>query len=469
MGIAPLYVAREPGRLWFSSSAFALASLMKRRRAMDRRRAAAFLVTGMRDFDGGTLFDGVEAFPPGAFLRLPAGRARMVDPCPTSFWVLPDPAEVHDRSLDEAAERLRELLDSAVRMRMRGDLSVAFQLSGGLDSAAVVALACSGAPREVAAYTVSVPEADEAPLAATMSRLHPVRRTVLRGGEGSLVEELGSFTRLMEEPVQAPGAWANHDLCRRMQMDGFGVVVSGSGGDEVLAGYEGDFWPGARLALRRRGRWLQVLEYDLVLRYGTTGRMRSSLRGWTRWVRRIPHRLAARLDPNDRPPRADSISEEGSGHEGAALLARYARLDYVNRRRYHFRRANLPYYLASNDHATLGIPVEHRQPFLDHRVVELGLSLPPEHLFRRGWTKYVLRHAMRGLIPEEILWRREKTGFPFPLRRFLLTHAAELAPIAGRWQGWGTADATVSFRTMVCSDPSRAWRNVAMGSWMEIL
>lgn len=468
LGIAPLYVAQEPGRLWFSSSSFALASLVSRPRALDRARTAGFVETGLRDFDERTLFEGVHAFPPGAVLRLAAGRTGLGPPGPQRFWELPDARETCDASLEESAARLRDLLESAVRMRLRGDRPVGFQLSGGLDSAAVVALASGLGSEEVPTYTVSVPEDDEEPLAATMDRLHPLARTVVRGREERLVDELATFTRLMDEPVQAPGAWANHDLCRRMGDDGFGVVLTGSGGDEVLAGYEWDFWPAARREMRRRGRPLDVLRYDVALRYGTPDRARSSIGDWARWVRGLPRRLAGPLAAG----RDETGGEEGCvdmACDARRLASIYPTLGWAERRRHHFRRTHLPYYLASNDHATLGIPVEHRQPFLDHRVVEFGLSLPPEHLFHRGWTKYVLRMAMRDLIPDEILWRRKKTGFPFPLRRFLLNHVAELAPLAGRWERWLEAEEATSFQAAAKSDPGRAWRAAAVGAWMEMV
>jgi asparagine synthase (glutamine-hydrolysing) len=67
----------------------------------------------------------------------------------------------------------------------------------------------------------------------------------------------------------------------------------------------------------------------------------------------------------------------------------------------------------------MGVPVELRCPFLDHRVVELGFRLPIEYFIRDGWTKWILRVALNKDLPAEVAWRREKMGFPFPLSVWL--------------------------------------------------
>jgi asparagine synthase (glutamine-hydrolysing) len=276
----------------------------------------------------------------------------------------------------------------------------------------------------------------------------------------------------MEEPVQAPSAYANHSMCRRIRRDGFGVVLSGSGGDEALAGYEWDFWPAARELMWFRGQRLEAVLHDAILQYGTPGRASSRLAAWARWGGRLPRRVArallegsGRRVPGGRRPAPPVL--DGGQVDAYSLRDGFAVLGYGERRRYHLERAHLPYYLASNDRATLGIPVEHRQPFLDHRVVELGITLPPGYLFHRGWTKYVLRIAMRDLLPREVLWRREKAGFPFPLRRFLASNREELERVAARPVEHGLVrPAPESYADQLSRDPQRLWRICSTGFWL---
>ena len=105
--------------------------------------------------------------------------------------------------------------------------------------------------------------------------------------------------------------------------------------------------------------------------------------------------------------------------DALTLHNRYPTLPFHQQQLYQFQVSKLPYYLRNNDHFTMAIPVEQRFPFLDHRIVELGLQAPITYLFHNGWTKYLLRKAMEPLLPEKILWRREKMGFPFALERFM--------------------------------------------------
>jgi asparagine synthase (glutamine-hydrolysing) len=78
----------------------------------------------------------------------------------------------------------------------------------------------------------------------------------------------------------------------------------------------------------------------------------------------------------------------------------------------------IPYWLRSGDKTHMGLPIEPRAPFLDYRVVELAFTLPVTYLVRDGWHKWILRKAFEDVLPETVVWRRNKMGFPFPYARF---------------------------------------------------
>ncbi len=83
--------------------------------------------------------------------------------------------------------------------------------------------------------------------------------------------------------------------------------------------------------------------------------------------------------------------------------------------------AKMNYWLRSANKANFGIPIEPRAPFLDYRFVDFAFTLPAEYLIRDGWHKWVLRDAMRDLLPAEVVWRKRKMGFPFPIASWLLS------------------------------------------------
>jgi asparagine synthase (glutamine-hydrolysing) len=125
------------------------------------------------------------------------------------------------------------------------------------------------------------------------------------------------------------------------------------------------------------------------------------------------------------------------------------------------------YWLRSSNKTNFGIPIEPRAPFLDYQVVDFAFGLPFEYLIRDGWHKWILRRALAALLPPSVLWRRQKMGFPFPMRQWLL---------ASRRRALGVlTDSSCPFirtpRLSACYDemartaPYTLWRLVCLGLW----
>jgi len=115
--------------------------------------------------------------------------------------------------------------------------------------------------------------------------------------------------------------------------------------------------------------------------------------------------------------------------------------------------------MRSSDHFTMSIPVEHRFPLLDYRLVEFGLRLPISYMFRNGWTKYIMRKAMQPYLPAKVLWRRKKWGFSsltaaiFKQCRGLWTFAGGTIPAFFR-----PCRKTGGYSELLERDPALLWR-----------
>ena len=135
---------------------------------------------------------------------------------------------------------------------------------------------------------------------------------------------------------------------------------------------------------------------------------------------------------------------------------------------YHFKIAMMPYWMRSNDHFTMAIPVEQRFPFLDYRIVELGLQLPPAYLFKNGWTKYILRKAMEPYLPKKILWRKDKMGFPFFFPPFLMKYRSTFEPMINKWISNGfLIHESEPYDSLVQTNPGRLWRLCSVAMWLD--
>ena len=460
IGVAPLYYRESGSGLAFASSITALVDVGDVRAVQDPERIADFIATGLKDFDDRTCYRDVRSLPAATAVRFDPATFAIADATHLRYWHPPDRRlGESDLSLAEAVDRYRATLLSAVELRLRADVTVACELSGGLDSSSIVAAAAMLGHPNITTYTISVPESDESPFARSMLERYPLDFHVLADTEDTFDEDGIAFARIVEEPFHSPNIYTHYRMRRRMKGDGVAVVLSGSGGDEVLAGYESDFWPQAAVDLRAGGRRWHALVHEVVSTRGRGGSMVRSARRIARAAARSVLPVAS--GANGGPVRSGANGARG---DGALLAARYPSLPFHQQMLHHLRIANLPYYLRSNDHFTMAIPVEHRFPFLDYRLVELGLQLPVAYLFRNGWTKYVLRKAMEGALPDRITWRRDKMGFPFPLRRFLATHADRFTPLLARVVEAGLTPGG-DYATMVRDEPLRLWRACSTGLW----
>jgi asparagine synthase (glutamine-hydrolysing) len=456
-GVAPLYYREEAEGLFFASSIRPLLDAVPRGGAIETGVLQGFIDTELKDYDERTCYARVKSAPPATALRIPAGACTLQDAAATVFWTYPDrAASVQELPFDKAVRDFRDIFLDAVAIRLRSDVRLAFELSGGLDSSSIVAAAAAQG-ETVTTYTLKVPESDEEPYARTLLQRYKLDYRVVERPEADFLEDASEFIRIMEEPFHAPNVYTHYKLRQLMKQDGVHVVLAGSGGDEAFAGYQYDFWPQARADLMRQHQRMQAYSFDVA----------SNLRSWRRsreaaWntLKRIKRSVFNGGKPTvDRRPAVRNTAER--------FTRSYPGLDFHQQRLYHFQVGLLPYYLRSDDHFSMALPMEQRSPFLDYRIVDFGLRIPAAHLFRRGWTKYILRKAMEPFLPRAVIWRKEKMGFPFPLRPFLQQHRSAFVPLVDAVAQAGLSNERGSdYDALLQRQPHRLWRICSTGLWL---
>ncbi len=459
LGVAPLYYRETSEGFFFSSLIEPLCQLAPGGRGMDRDVVQGFIDTGLKDFEDKTVYHQVRSLPAAcavvfSYGKPPAWGAAEI----YRYWDFPQqPLLEKDVSLEAAARELREALKDAVRLRLRADVPVAFELSGGLDSSSVVAMAAELSDRKITAYTIRVRSRDETPYARAMARRFNLDHRVFDDIEQDLPRDAGAFAAVMEEPYDTPANYVHHRMLKTIRADGFKVVLTGAGGDEVLAGYEASFWPGAWRAWRRQGlrQDMQAQWYEFCRRFRSWPQAGHTVSGYGRFLQRMVGVKGA-VHGNARPSRA------------LALTQGYAAMDYYSQRLFHCQVGLLPYYLRSTDHYTLNIPVEHRFPLLDYRLVEMGMKMPVAYLFRGGWAKYVLRRAMAGRLPGEVLWRKKKMGFPFDFASYFQGRDKDFERYLKVAARAGFVDEKAEqYADLARRDPVRLWRILSVGIWLD--
>ena len=462
MGKAPLYYARHEGKLWWSSEIKGLlAGAPALRNNTNSEAVRRFVVGGLRDFGDETFYEGIRTFPRAAYAWVDAAGNFE----PQTFWELParrlSPQEL---SPEEAASGLRERLEAAVKLRLRADAPLGLELSGGLDSSAIAALAATGHTGEpLQAFTVSFPGTawDESPFARKVAERYPnsLRLQTLVPESGSVLNELSGFHAQMDEPIHSPNMILNRDIWKRMAALGIRVSLNGAAGDEMLAGYASEYFGPYMRRLLVRGNLPRAF-HELWLQ---SERASANPVAWLRQLwSLLPESTRQKLRPNRPDTSLDPL-----------LLSReplpMASNEIEKRLTDNLGPFKMNYWLRSGNAASMGVPMEVRLPFLDADVAEWACRLPVEYLIRDGWLKWALRKAVDPLLPAEVVWRKVKMGFPFPLAEWLRESRPGFEYLR-RGEGPFFLDREklfASYDALVRRHPAYLWRCLSALLWWE--
>lgn len=461
LGVAPLYYRQTAKGLYFSSYIEPLIQIEGARAQPNQDAVYGFAQTGFKDIEQSTFYAEIKSVPSGCVLRLSPSQSVLSEATEKRYWDLPSKRLTEkDISFAQAIKEFRTIFFDAVDIRLRADVKIAFELSGGLDSSSVVAAAALLGTPKLTTFTAKIQGADEEPYARSMLQKYDLDYRVIEHVEDHFARDYASFSLLMEEPFDNPNAYTHHQMLKTMKEQGLKVIITGAGGDEVLAGYEASFWPKAYLEWKREkfSSYLKAEWYEVCRRYKTWSRAKSTIGNYFC----APFK---RFAPRRPLPQGQSA---GIATRAAYFHDRYDKLSFDEQRRFHFSVALLPFYMRSSDHFTMGIPIEHRFPLLDYRLVEFGLRLPISYLFRNGWTKYILRKAMEPYLPSKITWRRQKMGFQFPYRQYFQNNRQVFAPLLEESLGtFSSLGLPGGYDVLLDADPILLWRLISVGIWQK--
>src|SRR5947209_4555082 len=374
-----------------------------------------------------TAYRAIKKLEPGHSLRFTrAGEIKI-----ERYWQ-PEFSPKVKMSEEEAGERAVEILRDAVRVRLMSEVPLGAFLSGGVDSSAVVALMSEASSEPVKTFSIGFEEQD-------FSELHHARRVAEHVGADhhefivrpDAMEVLPLLVEHYGEPYADSSAIPTYYVSRETRRD-VTVALNGDGGDECFAGYERY----AAMRLSETYRRLPGVLREQVIRQAvgllpSSELKRSRVRSLKRFLQ------AADLPPVERylrwvsvfDPRAKQelytgefrgeMSGRGARPGPAPWFARANGAGVVDASLLTDTMTYLPNdLLVKVDIASMAGSLEARSPFLDHHVIEFAASLPEGLKLRRLTTKYLLKRALRGLLPRENLTRR-KMGFGVPVGHWL--------------------------------------------------
>lgn len=478
IGIKPLFYSSTGGKLSFGSEIKAILSDPAHPRRVDDQAIYHYLsfLTAPAPL---TFFADIKKLEPGSWLRIDEdGRATQ-----QSWWDPWDHVEpILDASDDELAERVLAELRASVELRKMSDVPVGIFLSGGVDSSTNAALFAEGELRPVNTFSIGY-DADyasypsELPFARQMADAigadHHERIVSL----DDLMAFLPQMVRLQDEPIADPVSVPLFYLSQLARQNDVVVCQAGEGADELFWGYpswqthlrlqRADDLPVPAFAKRAGLAALAAAGRDRTRPYEFLRRGAENVPVFWGGAEAFTETQKRRLLGPDLRRAVGGLS---SWDVLAPIRERFEETawdqSHLNWMSYLDLRMRLPeLLLARIDRMSMGVGVEVRVPFLDHKFVELALSIPAEAKTRDGELKRVLKRAVRGVIPDDLIDRR-KQGFRVPVDEWFLERLGETArtEVAAFANESGLIDRAEAAR--VLAEPQRdAWYLLNLALW----
>ena len=418
VGIRPLFYARIGGRLLFGSEVKSILAVAPEAAALDEQGLAQ-VFTFWGTVGERTVFRDVRSLAAGHMLIVERGAERLEH---YWDWSFPRGQGRSDLTLDEAGERMHELLSKVVREQLRSDVPVGAYLSGGLDSAGIAALAREAVGTlQTFSITFEDPEFDESGYQRQMAEFLGVRHSAFCCAARDIGEVFPQLIWHTETPVLRTAPAPLMLLSRHVHRQGFKVVMTGDGADEVFAGYdlfkEGKirrFWARQPHSARRPELFSRLYPYlmhspvanrhfaRLFFGQSLTELDNPFYAHLTRWS--TTRGIFKLLSPELLASLSSVKPEEALTRE---LPADFMAWSDLARDQYIEIKTLLEGYLLSSqgDRVSLAHSVEGRVPYLDHRIIEFANSLSPRYKLRGLHEKVLLRRALRGEVPQAIVNR----------------------------------------------------------------
>lgn len=343
----------------------------------------AYIINGNETF-----FNSIKTLPPAHFITIKNGQISI-----QNYWKIDT---TQKSNLDETSinQKFLTLFKTSVQRRLRSDVNVGSSLSGGLDSSAVVSVVDQIKEKNQKFNTYSArfhdPTKDEGKWIDLIEKSKDIQRNDIFLDEGLITNALKKIIYHHEIPVVSTSVFAQYSVMQLAKQKGSVVLLDGQGADEYLAGYD-QYKYYIFNELYKKGLFKDFLDekkaykkhYGQPIRLGYLFLIDPILKIFN--IKRELYKKGGNL-------------KERLAHDLVTIL---------------------PELLHYADRNSMAFSIEVRLPFLFHELVEFVLTLPNKHLYSMGYTKKVLREALKGIVPQEILDRKDKLGYLPPEKKWL--------------------------------------------------
>lgn len=424
-GIKPFFWHMGEMGFCFASEIPALLQFPYVPRRVSPHGAYQYLCNGHYDAGDTTMLSEVYALPAGHYFEYDIQHPQAIQS--TAYW-RPNPHTTSELSFSDAADTLRELFLDSVRLHLRSDVPLGVALSGGIDSSAVCCAVRHLEP-DADLHTFSFiaensPLSEEVWIDLVARETRAVQHKVIVAPH-ELVADLDAMITAQGEPFGSTSIYAQYRVFKLAKECGITVTLDGQGADELLAGYYG--YPGPRTAslicagsVFQAGKFLHACHQwpDRTWKYLFHHTVHEFV---PHWLTPLARQCVGRS------PNPNWLDTQALQDAGVRLFVHDIRKQlYPTREKlkqtlaYHLTWFGLPHLLRHGDRNAMAHSIESRVPFLTKEMADFCMSLPEHYLVdMQGCSKSVFRQAMRGIVPDTVLDRRDKIGFATPEQDWL--------------------------------------------------
>lgn len=463
IGIKPFYYHFTKSCFVFGSEPKVVLKGLGVAGSADLISASEFFMIGVTDHEEDTFYSEVKQLPGGCFMDIPfRGDINL-----RRYWNAP-PGLLSEEG-DYKKETYENILLS-VKRHLRADVTIGTSLSGGIDSGTIVTAAGEILGKDAHTYntlTFTYPEFkdDESEYAKTIAANSGMKWHPVIPDTGTLSNDLEKMMIGMGEPFSTLSMFAQYKVMQEAHKIGIKVMLDGQGGDEIYLGYPRV----AQRVLLENLRGLKMLKF---LKEAKGLKKNASLPV----IRSLPGNLffsspSIPLKRNFR--RLENYVNKDILHMYRKAIANdvYSGKNIFEVQLDELTKYCLPRLLKYTDRNSMAFSVESRVPHLSKIMLDYALRLPLNWRVRDGWTKYSVRKAMEGKLPDKILWSNLKKGFPIPQKYWVekLKGSLEEWLSLDRLNGVIKKDNIIKAINGGKGDEPHLWRAISFGSWVNLM
>ena len=366
-----------------------------------------YLVMGLDEQDNQTFFNNIFSLPASHYLVYDF-KIRKYQL--TKYYELKINQNIRKLKETESICAYRELLNDSIRLRLRSDVKVGTCLSGGMDSSYIATVASEFYREQTNLKFIGITASsldeknNEISWAKAVADNSDLDWHIVEPSKHDFLSKIDEIITCQDEPFTTPSIFMQYFVMKKSAELGCTVLLDGQGGDETLLGYERYYFAWLnRLPLTKKFKALLEISNNSKLSLFTTIKMFFYFNSFK--IRRYV------LESRNKNIKVRFIKMANWDHL-KKITDSFADIDKCQI--LEITKTCIPHLLKYEDRNSMKKSIETRLPFMDYRLVEFGVSIKPEYKIKYGWTKYILRKGADGIIPAEVVWRKNKVGFESP-------------------------------------------------------